>query len=198
MSRQIPNHTVESIQKIVNANPSLKKLWKPRLKIFKSKNFSLDPFKLEAFSYGWWQFVIKKGKRIFFNDFQYSTTTRRHQRHAKDILEALGFRDLVVVHTATSLNRDLTYDAGLYEEVAELIVKARYGRVTDRDNRYHIANKLFKNANMLCPNGRTLLNECVKRAESRRQQRLCRERERREKAKATKLVEALKQEAFNV
>ncbi len=198
MSRQIPNHTVESIQKIVNANPSLKKLWKPRLKIFKSKNFSLDPFKLEAFSYGWWQFVVKKGKRIVFNDFAYSTTTRRHQHKAKRILEALGFNDICFVYTNMSLEDDLTDCMPLYEKVAELIVEANHGRKEFKANRLRVADVLFKNANILCPNGRAFLKECIEIAELVRQKRLERNREKARVRRQAKHVEIFNADAKSI
>lgn len=53
---------------------------------FKSKRYYFDLDTCEAYSYNWWQFVIKIGNTIYFNDPSYSMQTHLHQTMAKNVL----------------------------------------------------------------------------------------------------------------
>lgn len=55
-------------------------------------NCTLDPNKVEAWSYHWWQFLkIIEGK-VVFNDYRYSPTTGKHQGQVRDLLEELSIK----------------------------------------------------------------------------------------------------------
>ena len=83
--------------------------WQPRLKQIKSCNnkFTFNPETFEAFSYGWWKFVMKVKGKIIFNNHHYSNTTRNHQWEMRSILEANGESIYLEVDCPRGLQRGL-------------------------------------------------------------------------------------------
>lgn len=63
-----------------------------RTGIYKSKNVSFDPIKCEAHSYDWWRFVAKVENKVVFNNYYYSSTTRKHQLKVKQLLNDLNIK----------------------------------------------------------------------------------------------------------
>lgn len=58
---------------------------------------------IQAFSYGWWEFVAIKGGKVVFNTYPYSNTTRRHQLKVKRLMKELGITIDLEVSTKLSL-----------------------------------------------------------------------------------------------
>lgn len=78
---------------------------KKRFKGNNAKNtFDLESF--EARSYGHWCYVRKIGKRVVFNDYNYSMTTNGHQATMRQLLKQLGIKVDLTVRISSSLGRD--------------------------------------------------------------------------------------------
>ena len=78
-----------------------------RLKEYKASNVSLtvEP-KLEAYSYGWWLFVVRYKGLVIFNDTNYSNPTCKHQSKVRGVLDDLGIEiDIELNHTVKTLGQ---------------------------------------------------------------------------------------------
>lgn len=87
-----------------------------RTGIYKASNVSFDPSSVEAFSYGWWNFVRKINGAVVFNNYSYSSSTSKHQSKVWRQMDALGIKIDLFVKTACDLRGYLRYgqsaDAG--------------------------------------------------------------------------------------
>jgi hypothetical protein len=59
---------------------------------WESPNVTLNADKLEAYSYRWWKFLAKIGKKVVFNNYRYSVSTSKHQRKVLNQLDSLGIK----------------------------------------------------------------------------------------------------------
>jgi|6_EtaG_2_1085325.scaffolds.fasta_scaffold94035_1 hypothetical protein len=60
---------------------------------FEASNVCFYPESLEAYSYGWWQFLTTYKGKVLFNYYNYSPTTNRHQ---SKVLSELDSRDIKI------------------------------------------------------------------------------------------------------
>ena len=75
-----------------------------RLKEYKASNVSLtvEP-RLEAYSYGWWLFVVKYKGLVIFNNTYYSSSTNGHQAKVRGVLSNLNIKiDIELNNTLNS------------------------------------------------------------------------------------------------
>ncbi len=72
--------------------------------LYESSNVTFNPKTLNALSYNWWYFVKSFKGKVVFNDYQYSSTTRRHQCKVKRLLSELGIKIDLTVELTQSLN----------------------------------------------------------------------------------------------
>lgn len=112
---------------------------------FVTRKFELNMTTCEAWSYDWWQFVIKVGNTIYFNDASYSMQTRQHQRLAQNIIDAecpeqFGIRVKYVYyreglnHLDTAI-RNMQFNI---QQLKEAINKPRSHRKTNKSRRERI------------------------------------------------------------
>lgn len=87
----------------------------PRLGIYKASNVSFSLAKMDARSYGWWQFVAKVGSKVIFNTHAYSNTTRRHQHKVQNMLDNLGITVDIYVDTRSSLSESSWINVAIKE-----------------------------------------------------------------------------------
>lgn len=86
--------------------------YRPRLKIYKSgtgKN-TFNPETFEGHSYGWWKYVAKVKGVVVFNDYNYSSTTNKHQCEMRSLLKQLGIKIGAVVYQSASLDHGISLD----------------------------------------------------------------------------------------
>ncbi len=60
---------------------------------FEASNVCFYPESLEAYSYNWWKFLTTYKGKVLFNNYNYSTTTNRHQYK---VLSELDSRDIKI------------------------------------------------------------------------------------------------------
>lgn len=68
-----------------------------RINIYKASNVTFNPTTLDAFSYGWWQFVGVVEGKVIFNNYNYSPTTCKHQAKVRRLLNELGIKIDIVM-----------------------------------------------------------------------------------------------------
>lgn len=115
--------------------------WFKRLKLFKASNVTFNPKTMDAFSYGWWRFVAVVEGKLVFNNYGYSTSTRKHQAKLRRLLEEL--------HIKVDLFLPLPDGIKSYNTLAEMIVIAEeylcerelYG-IYKRQNAYYRRKEL--------------------------------------------------------
>lgn len=101
-----------------------------KLKIWKASNVSFDAANIEARSYQWWVFVKIINGRVVFNEYRYSTTTARHQRLVRRLMEQLGIGIDLFVSQHQSLNDGLQYSvAACLARLDEIKVEAQNPRI---------------------------------------------------------------------
>lgn len=66
-------------------------------------NVTFDPEKVEATSFRWWYFVKRIGGKVVFNDYSYSSYTRRHQNKVKLLMKELGIKTDVIIEAPGGL-----------------------------------------------------------------------------------------------
>ena len=84
-----------------------------RLKEYKASNVSLtiEP-KLKAYSYGWWLFVVRYKGLVIFNNTTYSSSTSRHQRKVRRVLDDLNIKiDIQLNNTRRSFGKSYGFYA---------------------------------------------------------------------------------------
>lgn len=64
--------------------------------------FDLEEFK--AVSYNWWTYLCKINGKVVFNDYNYSSTTNKHQASMRCLLEVLNIKVDIWVDISQSLN----------------------------------------------------------------------------------------------
>lgn len=74
-----------------------------KLGLYKASNVTFNPKTLEANSYGWWSFVRVINGQVVFNDYRYSSSTQRHQRKVRNLMEALGIKIDIFVESPEGL-----------------------------------------------------------------------------------------------
>lgn len=86
--------------------------FKPRLKVYQSssRNNTFNPETFEAHSYQWWLYVTKIKGVVVFNDYNYSSTTNKHQSEMRSLLKELGVKSMVMVYQRESLSSGLFLD----------------------------------------------------------------------------------------
>lgn len=105
--------------------------WYPRLKVYKASNVTFDPTTKCSFSYDWWMFTDVVNGKLVFNNYYYSSTTRKHQHNVKLHLASRGIKVDLFVNTRLSLSsidsgRD-ALDTQMHDLVS-LMVKQLRGR----------------------------------------------------------------------
>lgn len=75
-----------------------------RLQEYKASNLVVRIGPLQAYSYGWWQFLTEQNGLIVLNMYNYSQTTLKHQYKVRKLLDSLGITPDIVVYTAHSLD----------------------------------------------------------------------------------------------
>lgn len=63
-----------------------------RTNIYKASNLTFNPVTLDAFSYGWWQFVGVVDGKVIFNTYRYSNSTSKHQSKVRRLINQLGIK----------------------------------------------------------------------------------------------------------
>lgn len=105
-----------------------------KLHVFKASNVSFNPESLKAYSYDWWLFVsLIKGKLVF-NDFGYSSSTRKHQNKVASLLSALGLKiDLEIEAPGglQSLDEAISYYEGIIKVLSMAIANPRSKQKTN-------------------------------------------------------------------
>ncbi len=82
-----------------------------KLKLYKASNVVFNPESKVATSYNWWKFLGYVNGVLVFNDHKYSTTTMRHQRLVKAVLQDLGVKPDLVIDSRQSLSEGALSDA---------------------------------------------------------------------------------------
>jgi hypothetical protein len=80
---------------------------------YEASNVSFNAETLEAFSYSWWKFVSVVNGVLVFNNYYYSSSTGKHQRKVRNLLETLGIKPQLVIRRS---NKSLGVDS-LQEEI---------------------------------------------------------------------------------
>lgn len=96
--------------------------YRPRLKIYQGSNNKneFNPETFQASSYKHWIYVIKRGKKVIFNDYNYSVTTNGHQGEMRSFLRGelkVKESDIVYVNQHASLTNGIFLDH-FYETLA--------------------------------------------------------------------------------
>lgn len=91
----------------------------------KASNFEFSPLPTpKALSYGWWVFVRDvPGIGVVFNDYPYSSTTRRHQSKARDVMAELGITPALTLASRMGLQNPM-----------EAMLDATRSLMAERDN----------------------------------------------------------------
>lgn len=92
-----------------------------RTGIYKASNVTFDPATCKAYSYSWWRFVDRIGGLVVFNDYGYSSSTRKHQSKVRRVLEALNIQVDVVVEAPKGL-QDLQSAIAHYEAMIQKLI----------------------------------------------------------------------------
>lgn len=176
--------------------------FKPRLKVYQSssRNNTFNPETFEAHSYNWWLYVCKVKGVVVFNDYNYSSTTKKHQSEMRSLLKELGHKIGMVVYQRESLSSGLFLDHD-YNNLALNEVRLKAAKRPDQvkeltaaiahcKERIAMLKKLGAKANM------TLVNHRVnaKNSEASRLERQ-REKSRIAREKRNAVVEQFKTEA---
>lgn len=104
------------------------KFWKPRLKVYKGKNWEFNPATMYADSYGWWpMLMVIKGKTVR-NVYDYSQETAKHQSKLDTILDHEGIVPDLVVSVRASLDDLDRVEDELLRNWATEEIKLKYSR----------------------------------------------------------------------
>lgn len=103
--------TKEQLQQIARTNSMQ---YRVKTNRFVASNCEFDVNTLKAYSYGWWCFFREIDGRFYFNNYNYSPSTCRHQHKIRGLIEDLmkiGFYQLdkhcTYVYTVETLQSDL-------------------------------------------------------------------------------------------
>lgn len=66
---------------------------------------------LSAWSYNWWQFVRVVNGKVVFNNYNYSSSTNKHQSTVRSALAHLGIVIDLIVETSASLSDSSWYES---------------------------------------------------------------------------------------
>jgi hypothetical protein len=88
--------------------------------LYQASNVTFDPITKKSLSYNWWAFTLVIEGKLIFNDWQYSSTTRKHQCKVKALLASLGIKIDQVVYIKRSLS-DFYGLEDLYEQSEECL-----------------------------------------------------------------------------
>lgn len=109
----------------------------PRLGLYKASNLMLDPAAVEAWSYGWWQFLVRlPDGTVVWNGHSYSPSTRKQQGKAAAVLGQLGIRvDIVVdfrpgLQVYSILPRLIEHYEGMIDKTRAAAAKPRIRQTT--------------------------------------------------------------------
>lgn len=94
--------------------------FKPRLKVWQGSNRKnvFNPETFEGTSYGWWIYVMKVKGQVVFNDYNYSSTTNKHQGEMRHFLRTeMGIKKMIFVDQRQSLSSGIFLDSH-YEKMA--------------------------------------------------------------------------------
>ena len=132
---------------------------------YKASNVELDANKLEAYSYGWWQFTRPAIRRdtgekvVLFNDYPYSVTTGGHQRKVRAVLENDLKLELVFGKSGMGLNNgnEVLEDMkkNLAAEITKLVEelerkRGRKGSESANESRERELDKMRRDLMELC------------------------------------------------
>ena len=97
-----------------------------RLNIYKTSNVEFDPETEIATSYGWWIFVKRINKQLVFNNYQYSSSTSKHQCKVSLLIDQLGIKIDLFIECPQGLNNldsSVAYYKSKIQELTDLINK---------------------------------------------------------------------------
>lgn len=122
----------------------------PKSGLYSLSNVYYNPKTKKAVSYNWWTFVKVINGQLFFNSYNYSNTTVKHQHKVRNLLNQLGIKVDVFVATSLSLD-DSRWIADAIEryqaEIAELqdaIARPRSQRAKNKERETLIGIKQTK------------------------------------------------------
>jgi hypothetical protein len=76
---------------------------------------------IKATSYRHWTFLTVVEGKIIFNDYNFSVTTRKHQRMVRELLDSLGYKIDIFVNMKESLSEHSLKMSSLYPEYSKYI-----------------------------------------------------------------------------
>lgn len=79
-----------------------------RTNMYKSPNVTFNPTTLDAYSYAWWRFVAVVDGLVIFNNYNYSSTTTRHQYKVRALLNELGIKIDLEMPLAKGIHKDVS------------------------------------------------------------------------------------------
>jgi vacuolar-type H+-ATPase subunit I/STV1 len=122
-----------------------------RTQTYKASNVEFNPKTLTATSYNWWHFVSVVNGYIVFNNYNYSSSTCKHQIKVRRLLETLGIKIDVVVSTRESLAKgENALENAIYnvqseiKELEEILVNPRRKKALDESRKSAILEKQEK------------------------------------------------------
>lgn len=86
---------------------------KRKPEIYKTSKCSFNSETIEAYSYGWWQFVEKVGSKVVFNNYNYSHTTNKHQYETLYLMKKLGVKIDFEFKARLGLQNGLAYQTAI-------------------------------------------------------------------------------------
>jgi hypothetical protein len=114
-----------------------------RSNTWKASNVTLDMSNLTAYSYNWWLFLKKINGYVVFNDYQYSTTTARHQFKIRRKLSEIGIAIDYTIKSPMGLN-NLSSAVNYYEIEKELLLEkinsSRTRKAKNQERRQQISS----------------------------------------------------------
>ena len=91
---------------------------------YEASNVTCNIEELTAFSYNWWKFLAVINGKLVFNDYSYSTSTRKHQIKVRNLLAEKGIKIDVIVESPKGLS-------DLWEESALNLLKYEKQQLTE-------------------------------------------------------------------
>lgn len=99
--------------------------FKKRIGKYTASNVTFDPDFCTAYSYGWWRFVDQINGKVIFNNYGYSTSTRRHQSKVRNLLSKLDIQIDFFINARSGIDRQGNWKKEAVEDYNLLIAGYR-------------------------------------------------------------------------
>lgn len=124
--------------------------YQKELNIWKGHGIILNLNTMEAWSFGWWQFLRKINNVVYFNAFPLNMFMRKHQQYTRRILDNMKINYVVVKYKAGLQN--LKQQEELFQQELFLLqdaIEKKNSRSKKNNERLQLINKIYDDLSLL-------------------------------------------------